>query len=145
METVEMDLMQAQIGSLATDVSRLERKVATSKSEGIIVTFSDVTVTPTSPPQIFANASMLAPEIAEYLEKGVPVYAMLDGTPMGSTNTYMIPINTLHYSGGELDNVQSQFPLYQSGALAGELNLVIEEKAGGSPEHSATVTIYLNS
>ena len=28
METVEMDLMQAQIGSLATDVSRLEAKVA---------------------------------------------------------------------------------------------------------------------
>ena len=28
METVEMDLMQAQIGSLATDVARLEAKVA---------------------------------------------------------------------------------------------------------------------
>lgn len=36
METVEMDLMQAQIGSLATDVSRLEAKVSKGGGGGTL-------------------------------------------------------------------------------------------------------------
>lgn len=37
METIEMDLMQAQIGSLASDVSRLEAKVAAGGGGGDVV------------------------------------------------------------------------------------------------------------
>lgn len=36
METVEMDLLQAQIGSLATDVSRLEAKVSKGGGSGVL-------------------------------------------------------------------------------------------------------------
>ena len=44
METVEMDLMQAQIGSLATDVSRLEAKVAKGGGGGTGGGFAILTV-----------------------------------------------------------------------------------------------------
>lgn len=85
METVEMDLMQAQIGSLATDVSRLEAKVAEvgSKVESKVhvVTFTDVE--PISETVIGGTASMSGTEIKQALLNGEAVSVVIDASGMG--------------------------------------------------------------
>lgn len=101
METVEMDLMQAQIGSLASDVSRLEAKL---KSAGnIVVKITDIA--PVSPTAFYIKASMMASEINEYLEQGYRVVAVLDGRLIGSNTVNVINIDTAIYNENDIESV----------------------------------------
>ena len=79
METVEMDLMQAQIGSLATDLARLEAKVAEGGIGHVTFDYVLVATNPYGSQGIYAYHTN-APEVyAEYcklptvIEPGVKV------------------------------------------------------------------------
>lgn len=71
METVEMDLMQAQIGSLATDVSRLEAKVAKGGGGVPVILTAD----PDTPSKFISN--LTCEEIYKKASNSENVYALI--------------------------------------------------------------------
>ena len=71
METIQMDIMQAQIGSLATDVSRLEAKVGNGGG-ALIVDFTLDNDDPTT-----GTSSKTTQEIADAWRSGMPVYGRI--------------------------------------------------------------------
>lgn len=94
METVEMDLMQAQIAELTTEVTRLQRSAG---RKDIYVTFSDYTPDPENPARIYATPSLHAEEIAQYILDNIQVHYLIDPRPMGILKQFAGSINTINY------------------------------------------------
>ncbi len=103
METVEMDLMQAQIGSLATDVSRLEAKVAKGGSNKIAL-INDIDMTGVG--TFTAKSSLTSGEIQALISSGNFVAVICDlSTILGNDNifqSYITEIKTYN------DNFQAR-------------------------------------
>ena len=104
METVEMDLMQAQIGSLATDVSRLEARVTDStKSKTIVITNEDIKdVTPISVNSFSFDMvdDALKDKIFNAVKSGnTEIYMMMDMRPLGGSQ-----IKKAYYSSADYLN-----------------------------------------
>lgn len=107
METVEMDLMQAQIGSLATDVSRLEAKGKASEIFKVLVS----NTTAISQTQFVADIDSDFDTILKKITTSIPVY--LHGEyPLGHFATF---INVAATSGGEYTDIYSIVPMLYSG------------------------------
>lgn len=125
METVEMDLMQAQIGSLATDVSRLEAKVAAGG--GIVVTLSDLT--PVDATHVKAKASMAAAELGQKIAAGSNVVVKVDATSFRPLEPiYYAPLVYMFISAdtGLATDVGGNFIYVTDDQLAQEYRILID-------------------
>lgn len=140
METVEMDLMQAQIGSLATDVSRLEAKMAAGGGGGgVMVTLTDPQ--PVSETSFYFTSSMLAGEIAEKILSGTPVYVTFDLRPFNVNNAYILPIDTVQFNNGSVAWVEGDHATYDANSIDVRYIIKIDSEPSGSPAHSAQAFI----
>lgn len=96
METVEMDLMQAQIGSLATDVARLEAKVAAGGGgggNGRVVVIPTTNVTVAADGGISAYYDTTTYNIPELFDAGNFVVISIKPNPGDDVTEGRIPIN----------------------------------------------------
>ena len=140
METVEMDLMQAQIGSLATDVSRLEAKVAKGGNGNVLVELSNLQAIDES--TFGADASILAGDILTLIQNGSPVYVNADTREAGGNTLYMIPINRYIF-GNTTEFVSGSSVVYVGVANTARVEITIYAAPVESPfSHTAVIKTY---
>ena len=121
METVEMDLMQAQIGSLATDVSRLEAKVAANNN--ILVEISNLRFHVDS---YYGDASILAGEITEYIKKGKSVKLIIDTTQLGGNQIFAAEFDKVDIINGAGYNAYAIYQIFGADAeISGTYIIII--------------------